>query len=121
MSRILHDHPTPLEGTPTAVRILRSEPPGLQTYHVPLVEPVSILGLLRIIQEQFDATLAFRNQECNQGICGVCRMKIDFAPQQQQDSVRVRKACRIMVQPGATVTIQPSSPDKVIRDLVCEF
>ena len=48
MSRILHDQATPLAGAPATVHILRSDPasgaaPSLQTYRVPLAEPVSVL------------------------------------------------------------------------------
>jgi|APSaa5957512622_1039677.scaffolds.fasta_scaffold307502_1 succinate dehydrogenase/fumarate reductase-like Fe-S protein len=126
MSRILHKQPRSPEGSLTSVHILRSDPlsgksPALQTYQVALSEAVTALELLRIIYEQIDPTLAFRNQECNQGICGVCRIKMTIDAGSQQADARAGKACRSIIQPGTTVSMQPVDMNKVIRDLVSLF
>ncbi len=85
MSRILFNPPAPLAGQTITAEVFRcnpalDEPPRMQTYIVPAAGPVSVLTLLRTIQERIDPTLAFRNQQCNAGICNVCRQWQNGAP-----------------------------------------
>ena len=82
-----------------------------QTYHVALEKPISVFDLLHRIYTELDPTLAFRTQQCNQGICNVCRMKVNG------ESVRV---CQTLVMPGETIEIAAMDDARQIRDLVIE-
>jgi len=82
-----------------------------QTYRVALDEPISVFDLLHRIYTESDPTLAFRTQQCNQGICNVCRMKVNG---------KAVRACQTMVRPGESLTISALTDDGRIRDLVIE-
>ena len=73
MSRILLEEPSRKGRQIITVNVLRHNPststnPKLQQYEVPCDGPMSILTLLRQIHEHIDPSLAFRTQQCNQGV-----------------------------------------------------
>lgn len=96
-----------------AARIFRFDPqvddePHFEVYQVPFQHGMSVLGVLRYVYEELDPTLAFRNYRCGRGICASCRVRVNG---------RAVKACRTIVEPQSTVTIEPLEEGHVIRDL----
>lgn len=120
MSHILREDPEDEKviGEPVVADICRYDPtedlePRIQRYVVPYNRRMSVFTLLREIYAKLDPTIAFRNQQCGRGICGSCRCRLG-------EEGRISKACRIPVQPGSHIIINPSNKHKVIRDLVVE-
>ena len=124
MSHILHlDHDDkPEKGDPVIVDILRSNPDPevesqLQRYVVPYRHRMSVFTIQREIYEHHDPTLAFRNQQCGRGICGVCRCWVEINGQKK----KLVKGCTVPLKPGDHIVIYPSNEDKLIRDLVTTY
>ena len=120
MSHILREDPEAETaiGDPVVADIFRYDPtedpePRIQRYVVPYNRRMSVLTLLREIYEKLDPSIAFRNQQCGRGICGLCRCRLG-------EEGRIAKACQIPVKPGSHIMIGPSNKNKVIRDLVVE-
>ena len=122
MSRILFEHPKETEDRDTAsfvqVTIQRYDPQKpqgtqswQQTYNIVLDETISVFDLLQRIYAELDPTLAFRTQQCNQGICNVCRMKVND---------KAVRACQTLVRPGESLMVKALHDDRRIRDLVIE-
>ncbi len=96
-------------------RIFRFNPekdtqPYFQEYRVQSEEKMSVLVLLKNIQEEFDETLSFRSYCCGLQTCQSCLMKINH----------VKKfACLTLVKPGDEVVLEPLTyPELHIKDLV---
>ncbi len=120
MSHILKSNPEaePIIGEPVTAEIFRFDPtkdaePRMQTYVVPYRHRMSIFTLLREIYEKQDPTLAFRNQQCGRGICGTCHVRVGV-------NGKLTKGCKVPLDPGSHVIVQPFSQAKVIRDLVVD-
>jgi len=77
-------------------------------YTVPFKDALTVQGVLRHIFENCDPTLAFRDYRCGQGICGVCKVKVNGK------SIR---ACETIVKAESEITIEPVS-DQPLKDLV---
>ncbi|MFC1910391.1 2Fe-2S iron-sulfur cluster-binding protein [Chloroflexota bacterium] len=88
----------------------RDAKPYYDTFQVEVKEEISVLVLLKRIQEEQDPTLSFRRFCCGLQMCRSCLMKVN----------RHKKfACLTLVRPGEQVTIEPLSyPESHIKDLV---
>ena len=76
-------------------------------------EEMSVLVLLKRIQEEIDETLSFRSYCCGLQMCKSCLMKID--------SIR-KFACLTLVKPEDKIVIEPLTyPERHIKDLVVKF
>lgn len=96
------------------VKIFRFDPskdegPRHGTYSVPLVENMSVLGVLSYIYEKIDSSLAFYFS-CRDGKCGGCTVLINGKPV---------LACNTLA--SENMTIEPLPKRKIIRDLVVEL
>lgn len=105
-----------MKGTITA-RVFRFNPdedekPRYDTFDVKADEEMSVLVLLKHIQEEIDPTLSFRSFCCGLQMCRSCLMKIDQ---------KKKLACITLVAPDAKVTIEPATyPEAHVKDLVVE-
>jgi succinate dehydrogenase/fumarate reductase-like Fe-S protein len=87
--------------------------PYYQEYSVQSTEEMSVLVLLKHIQEEQDASLSFRSYCCGLQMCRSCLMKINSAK---------KFACLTLVKPGEKITIEPLSyPEAHIKDLVVKM
>jgi succinate dehydrogenase/fumarate reductase-like Fe-S protein len=84
---------------------------GFQSYTVPTTAPLSVMALMAEIHA-LDASFACRTSTCFKGQCGSCLVRVDG---------RDVLGCVTMVQPGETVTLEPHSKYRVVRDLVVDF
>ncbi len=84
---------------------------GFQSYTVPTAEPLSVMALMAEIHAM-DAGFACRTSTCFKGQCGSCLVRVNG---------RDVLGCVTMVQPGETVTLEPHSKYRVVRDLVVDF
>ena len=82
-----------------------------QSYTVPTAEPLSVMALMAEIHA-IDAGFACRTSTCFKGQCGSCVVRVNG---------RDALGCVTMVQPGETVTLEPHSKYRVVRDLVVDF
>lgn len=99
---------------PAVVRVQRYNlatdgAPEEDTYELELPEPMSVLNVLRLIHQQQDASLAFRDFDCYRGVCLACHMEINGKKQ---------RACSCVVNPGDQIEIRPLPGEEVVRDLV---
>jgi succinate dehydrogenase/fumarate reductase-like Fe-S protein len=84
---------------------------GFQSFTVAAAEPLSVMTLLTEIHA-LDETFACRTSTCFKGQCGSCLVRVNG---------RDVLGCVTMVQPGETVTLEPHSKYRVVRDLVVDF
>jgi len=84
---------------------------GFQSFTVATAEPLSVMTLLTEIHAQ-DETFACRTSTCFKGQCGSCLVRVNG---------RDVLGCVTMVQPGETVTLEPHSKYRVLRDLAVDF
>lgn len=97
-------------------RVFRFDPqvdvePRFETYRVLVQAPVSAMVLVRMVHEE-DPSLACRTSMCFHGMCNSCLMRVN--------GKNVR-GCTYLVQPGESVTIEPHSGYRLVRDLVVDF
>lgn len=86
--------------------------PYYDEYLLEAEEATSVLVLIMRIQGSLDRTLSFRGYCCGLQMCRGCLVKINH---------RKRFACLTLVEPGASVVIEPVAfPDSHIKDLVVE-
>jgi succinate dehydrogenase / fumarate reductase, iron-sulfur subunit len=87
--------------------------PYYQEYQVKTDEEMSVLVLLKHIQEEMDETLSFRSYCCGLQMCRSCLMKINKSK---------RFACLTLTKPGDKVTLEPLTfPESHIKDLVVKL
>lgn len=103
------------------VAILRFNPsiedePHVVKYVVPYHRRMSVFTVLREIYSRDDPTLAFRNQQCGRGLCGICHVRIDLDRLGYKG--KLVKGCKVLLEPGDRVFIQPYNLKKVVRDIV---
>ena len=102
------------ENTITA-RVFRKDPakggePRYQEYRVPFEEGMSAMDVLDFIYQNLDSTLAYYDHAgCSLGICARCNCKVNG---------KATLFCQFIV--SGDLTIDPISPSRVLRDLVCE-
>jgi fumarate reductase iron-sulfur subunit len=102
------------ERTITA-RVFRLDPsldeePRYQAYQVPFEEGMSVMNVLDYIYQNLDGTLAYYDHAgCALGICARCNCRING---------KAGLFCQVPV--SGDLTIEPISPSRVLRDLVCE-
>ncbi len=95
------------------VKVFRYDPavdgePRYQTYDVPFTEGMSAMTALDYIYQNLDGTLAYYDHAaCDLGICARCTGKINGKP---------GLFCQTLIQ--GDVTLEPSIPDRVLKDLV---
>jgi fumarate reductase iron-sulfur subunit len=96
-------------------RVFRLDPsadegPHYQEYQIPLEEGMSAMDVLDYIYQHLDGTLAYYDHAgCGVGVCARCNCKVDG---------KAGLYCQVPV--SGDVTIDPISPSRVLRDLVCE-
>jgi len=102
------------EKVEATVKILRSDPsngegPYYQSYAVPLMKNMSVLGVMDHIYKNLDSSLAFY-YSCRIGRCGACTIMVNGQP-------------KLMCKTPATkeMTLEPLPNRKVIRDLVVQL
>lgn len=54
-----------------------SEGYTFQKYHVPYLEGMTILDVLRYIADELDGSFSFYDHSCKRGFCGSCLIKIN--------------------------------------------
>ena len=87
--------------------------PRYDEYRVETDEEMSVLALLKRIQEEKDQTLSFRSYCCGLQMCRSCLMKINN---------RKKFACLTIIRPGEHITLEPAVyPDSHIKDLVTKI
>ncbi len=89
----------------------RSAESRFQTYEVAAAEPLSVMALLAQIHDR-DASFACRTSTCFKGQCGSCLIRVNG-----QDAL----GCVTLVRPGETVTVEPHSGYRAMRDVVVDF
>lgn len=97
------------------VKVLRSSESGgaghFQEFTIASGEPLSVMALLAEIHE-IDPSFACRTSTCFKGQCGSCMVRVNG---------RDVLGCVELIRPGETVTIEPHSRFKVIRDVAVDF
>jgi len=97
------------------VKIVRSsiedEEKRIDTFEVPLAKSMTVLSMLRYINEHIDPTLAFRDYRCGRGVCNTCRVRVNG---------KVRRTCETPIRPSEEILLGPA-PGPIIKDLVIEF
>ncbi len=83
-----------------------------QEYRVEIDKKISVIGLLKLIHDNIDPTLAYRNVKCHMGTCTACLMKING---------HNSRACSVSISPGEKVTVEPADHYRPVRDLVVDF
>jgi succinate dehydrogenase/fumarate reductase-like Fe-S protein len=79
-------------------------------YEVPLEDGMSAMDVLDYIYQNLDSTLAYYDHAgCALGICARCTGRIDG---------KAGLFCQVPV--SGDVTLEPISPSRVLKDLVCE-
>jgi len=96
------------------VRIFRFDPSRdkesrFETYSVPLVKDMSVLGVLVYIYENIDSSLAFY-YSCRAGRCGGCTVLVNG---------KATQACTRLA--TENMTVEPLQKRKVIKDLLVEL
>lgn len=95
------------------VKVFRFDPsvdqePRYQTYQVPLEKGMSAMTALDYIYQNLDGTISYYDHAaCDLGICARCGGVINGKP---------GLFCQTVIQ--GDVTLEPTSKEKVIRDLV---
>jgi len=108
------ERPPRAQGAPERailVSIKRSDPASRTAFAVRSSDPVTVLDLLRRIQTEHDASLAFR-YSCRVAMCGSCGVRVDG---------RSTLACRTVL--GAEVDeieVAPLGGLPVVRDLIVD-
>jgi len=96
-------------------RVFRLDPsvdrePHYDEYEVPLEDGMSAMDVLDYIYQNLDSTLAYYDHAgCALGICARCTGRIDG---------KAGLFCQVPV--SGDVTLDPTSPSRVLKDLVCE-
>ncbi len=96
-------------------RVFRLNPavdrePRYLDYEVPLEEGMSAMDVLDYIYQNLDSTLAYYDHAgCGLGICARCTGRVNG---------KAGLFCQVPV--TGDVTLEPTSPTRVLRDLVCE-
>ncbi len=97
------------------VKIVRSsiedEEKRIDTFEVPLAKSMTVLSMLRYINEYIDPTLAFRDYRCGRGVCNTCRVRVNG---------KVRRTCETPIKPSEEILLEPA-PGPIIKDLVIAF
>jgi succinate dehydrogenase/fumarate reductase-like Fe-S protein len=96
-------------------RVFRFDPsvdtgPHYDAYEVPLEDGMSAMDILDYIYQNLDSTLAYYDHAgCALGICARCTGRIDG---------KAGLFCQVPI--SGDVTLEPTSPSRVLKDLVCE-
>ena len=77
-----------------------------EVYKVPFIEGSTVSNVLQYINEEHDGGLA-HYLSCRRGICAECRVRVNG---------KVVLGCMELVR--GDITIEPVTPDRVIKDLV---
>lgn len=81
-----------------------------QEYEVPFEEGMSAMDVLDYIYQNLDSTLAYYDHAgCALGICARCTGRING---------KAGLFCQVPV--AGDVTLEPTTPSRVLKDLVCE-
>jgi succinate dehydrogenase/fumarate reductase-like Fe-S protein len=97
------------------VRLFRHNPsidegPVYKAYTIPFTEGMSALNALDYIYQNLDPTIAYYDHAgCALGICARCTGRING---------KAGLLCQTYLPGDAEVTIEPTSPQRVLRDLV---
>jgi succinate dehydrogenase / fumarate reductase iron-sulfur subunit/fumarate reductase iron-sulfur subunit len=93
------------------VVVRRSDRASRQEFSVDVADPVTVLDVLRQIQERHDPSLGFR-YSCRVAMCGTCGIRVDG---------RSALACRSVIPPDRdSVEVAPLGGLPVVRDLIVD-
>jgi succinate dehydrogenase/fumarate reductase-like Fe-S protein len=104
-----------MSGERITVRVFRLDPsadrePYYREYEIPFEKGMSAMDVLDYIYQNLDGTLSYYDHAgCALGICGRCTGRVNG---------KAGLFCQISV--AGNVTLDPISPSKVLKDLVCE-
>ena len=96
-------------------RVFRWDPsvdrePHYQVYEVPFEEGMSAMDVLDYIYQNLDSTLAYYDHAgCALGICARCTCRVNG---------KAGLYCQVPV--SGDIVLDPISPSRVLKDLVCE-
>lgn len=97
------------------VKIARSpvteEGNNLDSFEVPHAKAMTILSMLRYVNEHLDPSVAFRDFRCGRGVCNTCLVRVNG---------KAKRMCETPVQPGSDILLEPA-PGVVIKDLIIDF
>ncbi len=96
------------------VKIARSsvaDEKKIDAFEVPHARAMTILSMLRYVNEHLDSSVAFRDFRCGRGVCNTCLVRVNG---------KAKRMCETPVQPGTTILIEPAQ-GVVIKDLVVDF
>lgn len=97
------------------VRIQRFDPTAdeegsYQEYEVHTVPGMTVMGLLDHIYLNLDPSLSyFSHSRCERGVCARCAVRVNG---------KNYIACNTLVPEEGDITIGPTDPDRVLKDLV---
>jgi succinate dehydrogenase/fumarate reductase-like Fe-S protein len=96
-------------------RVFRLDPsvdsePHYEEYRVPFEDGMSAMNVLDYIYQNLDSTLGYYDHAgCSLGICARCTGRVDG---------KAGLFCQVPV--SGDVTLEPTTPSRVLKDLVCE-
>ena len=97
------------------VKIARSpvteEGNSIDTFEVPHAKAMTILSMLRYVNEHLDPSVAFRDFRCGRGVCNTCLVRVNG---------KAKRMCETPVQPGSDILLEPA-PGVLIKDLIVDF
>ncbi len=102
---------------PVHLRVFRFDPdtdaaPRYQEYAVPWQEGLLLLGALKYVRDNVDATLAFRDYCCGCSWCMSCVMTVNG---------KGMRSCSRLLKPGERLLVEPMRGFPVIADLAVDF
>jgi hypothetical protein len=83
----------------------------LQEFRLPAEAPLSVMSIMARVHDT-DPSFACRTSMCYHGTCGSCWVRVNG---------KNVKGCMALVKPGETVTIEPHSGYRLLRDVVVDF
>ncbi len=97
------------------VKIARSsvadEEKKIDIFEIPHAKAMTVLSMLRYVNEHLDPSVAFRDFRCGRGVCNTCLVKVNG---------KTKRMCETPVQPGADLLLEPAA-GVVIKDLIVDF
>jgi len=114
-SRWLKGRAKTVSGMRITARVFRLDPsvdrePYYKEYEIPFEEGMSAMDVLDYIYQNLDGMLSYYDHAgCALGICGRCTGRVNG---------RAGLFCQVPV--TGDVTLDPISPSRVLKDLVCE-
>jgi len=83
----------------------------IDTFEVPHAKAMTVLSLLRYVNEHLDPSVAFRDFRCGRGVCNTCLVKVNG---------KTKRMCETPVKPGIDLLLEPAA-GVVLKDLIVDF